>query len=524
MKTFLQRFGGKITGILSGFDRLRLRGTKRWLAYAGGMMSFLWRVQVLLKDFDQYVQGRTAELCGAMEQAAREAQRPVLYLPSSETSKEAVARPIIERDGVREGLIAVLKCVEPCRSFGIYKNRETKRLELRAQQRKCLHYYHYYLHPQLGFLHTRLQTWFPFTMQVCLNGREWLTRQLDQAGVGYVRQANCLVAVEDLAKAQALLLEQARVNWPKLLDELARRSNPLEPSLLGETVVPYYWSVDQSEWATDILFRSVADLQALYPRLLWHGIHHLHCRDVLRFLGQRLTQSGEVPGWFRGEVTTDLKERPEGMRLKHAVDHNSVKMYDKAYTAFGAALRLEATINDVTDFKAYRAKEGDEQGAMAWRPLRKGVADLYRRTEVSQQATERYAESLATLEDHTPLAELAEPLCQPVTWQGQRVRALNPLAPEDAALLEAVNRGEFLLNGFRNRDLRALLLPAATTPAEAKRQSAAVSRKLRMLRGHGLIEKVCKTYRYRLSTKGRTAIAALLASRLADTAKLTQAA
>ena len=417
----------------------------------------------------------------------------------------------------------MLKSVELCWSFGIYKNRETKKLELRPQQRKCLHYYHYYQHPQLGFLHTRLQTWFPFTMQVCLNGREWLTRQLDQAGVGYVRQENCIVAVEDLAKAQALLDEQRRVNWPQLLDELARQSNPLESSWLGSPI-PYYWSADQSEWATDILFRSVADLQALYPRLLWHGIHSLHSRDVLRFLGKRLTQAGEVPGWFHGEVTTDLKERPEGMRLKHRVGANSVKMYDKAYTAVGAALRLEATINDVKDFKSYRTKEGDEQGGKAWRTLRKGIADLHRRAEVSHQATERYAESLATLEDRTPLAELAEPLCQPTTWKGQRVRALNPLAPEDAALLEAVNRGEFLLNGLRNRDLRQLLSPSATTPAEAKRQSAAVSRKLRMLRAHGLIEKVSKTYRYRLSTKGRTAIAALLASRQADTAKLTQAA
>ena len=211
-----------------------------------------------------------------------------------------------------------------------------------------------------------------------------------------------------------------------------------------------------------MLFRS----QALYPRLLWHGIHSLHSRDVLRFLGKRLTQAGEVPGWFRGEVTTDVKERPEGMRLKHRVGANSVKMYDKAYTAVGAALRLEATINDVKDFKSYRTTEGDEQGVKAWRPLRKGIADLHRRAEVSHQATERYAESLATLEDRTPLAELAEPLCQPTTWKGQRVRALNPLAPEDAALLEAVNRGEFLLNGFRNRDLRQLLSPSATTPAE----------------------------------------------------------
>jgi hypothetical protein len=469
MKTFLQRFGDKITGILSGFDRLRLRGTKQLLAHAAGMFGFLWHRQIYLKDFDQYVEGRTTELCRALEQAAREAQRPVLYLASGQEDKESMARSIVARDGVRQGLIAVLKCLEPGYSFRLYKNGEAKKLELRSQRRRCLHYYHYYQHPQLGFLHTRLQSWFPFTMHVCLNGREWLARQLDQAGVGYLRQDNCLVAVEDLAKAQTLLDEQLRVNWPQLLNGLAQQSNPLEPSWLGEPPLPYYWSVDQSEWATDVLFRSPVDLRALYPQLLWHGVHRLHCRDALRFLGRRLTQAGEVPGWYRGAVTTDLKERPEGMRLKHRVNGNSLKMYDKAYTEVGAALRFEATINDVSDCKAYRTKAGDEQGTKTWRPLRKGVADLHRRAEISQQATDRYAESLATSADRTPLAELAEPLCQPTTWKGQRVRALNPWAAEDATLLAVVNRGEFLLNGFRNRDLRTLLYPATTAPAESKR-------------------------------------------------------
>ena len=52
-----------------------------------------------------------------------------------------------------------------------------KRLELVGEPRKCLHLYHYLIHPLFGFMHLRLQTWFPFSLQVCLNGREWLARQ-----------------------------------------------------------------------------------------------------------------------------------------------------------------------------------------------------------------------------------------------------------------------------------------------------------------------------------------------------------
>jgi hypothetical protein len=105
------------------------------------------------------------------------------------------------------------------------------------------------------------------------------------------------------------------------------------------------------------------------------------------------------------------------------------------------------------------------------------------------------------------------------------VRALNPLAAGDAALLTAVSRHEFLLNGLRNRDLRRLLYPGPKpAAAEQRRQSAAVTRMLRLLRAHGLIQKVPKTHRYVVSEAGRRAMTALLAARNASTEELTRAA
>jgi hypothetical protein len=446
-------------------------------------------------------------------------------VPYASQDKGPLVEQVLVRDGVRDGLIGVWSCVELCSSFLVYKNKETHRLELRVRQRKCLHYYHYYQHPQLGLLHTRLQTWFPFTMHVCLNGRAWLARQLDQADIGYVRRANCFVDLADVAAAQALMDEQLRADWPALLDGLARLSNPLHDTLLGDVPVPYYWTVDQSEWATDILFRSAEALQALYPRLLRHGIDTLRSEDVMRFLGRALTPTGKIYPRFAEEVISDCQRRREGVRLKHRLGANSLKMYDKACDPAGAVLRLEATYNDVGGIKVYRAREGDAGGEKAWLPLRKGVADLSRRADVSQKATQRYAEALATVEEQTPLREVAEPLCRRVSWKGRSVRALNPLGPDDAALLEAVSRGEFCLDGFRNRDLRPLLYATeAGGAAEERRRRAAVTRKVRLLRAHGLIQKVPKSHRYQVSAAGRRAIAALLAARQADTAKLAGAA
>jgi hypothetical protein len=188
-------------------------------------------------------------------------------------------------------------------------------------------------------------------------------------------------------------------------------------------------------------------------------------------------------------------------------------------------LRVETTINDPHDIKVFRPKEGDEHGRKSWRILRKGVADLHRRAEVSQAANERYLNALAAADETTVLAQLTEPLCRPVQYRGGRVRALNPLAADDAQLLEAVSRGEFLVHGFRNRDLQPLLYSSQPSdPHEQRRRSAAVTRKLRLLRAHGLVRKVPKTHRYLLSDKGQTAITALLAARQAETQKLTAAA
>lgn len=517
MQSFLQRFSSDVIGSLSGFDRLRFRGTKRLLNTTGGMLNFLWQKQILLKDFKSYVTDVTACLRSAVESAACAAARPLLYLNHQER-KEDLAREIAARDGVAGGLICVFSAVESCFSWSVHPDRASQKLVLRGGPKKCLRYYHYYLHPQLGLMHARLQTWFPFTVQVCINGREWLARMMDHQGLGYVKKDNCFVDVEDLHAAQTLLDSQLETDWPALLGGVAALSNPAEAEIFGDFPVRYYWSVDESEWATDFLFRSPEALAALYPRLLRHGTFVLGSADVLRYLGRRLTAEGGVKGSFVGEVTTDLKERPEGMRIKHRLNGNWVKMYDKQ----GSVLRIETVINDARDLKVYRTREGDESSEKKeWLRLRKGVADLQRRAEVSQKANERYAESLAAVADTKPLGEVAEPLSEAVNWHGRRARGLNVLGKEDAGLIEAVSRGEFLMNGFRNRDVRALLFEASK---QTRKESAAVTRKLRLLRAHGLIAKVPSTHRYVLSEKGRSACAAILAARQADTTTLVQAA
>jgi hypothetical protein len=523
MHPFLQRHAEKVTGMLNGWDRIRLRGTLRWVANMRGMMSYLSAASVLLKDFKAYAQQATEQIRQATLRTAEAAGRPVMYLYSSATRKEDVAREIAHRDAIQEGLICVLTCVEPCWSYAIRRNAESKHLELSGGILKCLHQYFYFQDPVVGFMHARLQTWFPFNLHICLNGREWLGRQMDAEGIGYLRRENCFVQVADIPRAQKLLDRQLRISWTSLLNRIANQANPARQTIFGQhgLDLDYYWSVEESEWASDILFRSASDLKALYPRLIRHGMQTMGSADVMRFLGRKVPQRGGVHHRFQGEVVTDLKDRPEGMRIKHRLNRNAIKMYDKQ----GSVLRVETTLNDARDMKVYRAKEGKAKQGKSWQHLRKGIADMHRRAQICQAANERYLDSMAAVEDSTELGELASQLCQPARWEGRRVRALNPFSLEDAALLAAVNRGEFTINGFRNRDLRPLLFGAAEVSAEgARRQASAITRKLRLLRGHGLIRKIPKTHRYLLTKRGQSAIPALLAARQANIEKLGQLA
>lgn len=264
--------------------------------------------------------------------------------------------------------------------------------------------------------------------------------------------------------------QQLRAGWPELLTPVVALANPLHGQLLGGRLPGYYHSIDQSEWATDVMFNEPAGLRRLYPHLVRHGMLSLGCTDIMRFMGRTIRGDGTPAASFGGDAATDLKHRPQGVRLK------------------------------------YR------------------VADAHRRAQVSRAANERYLDAAAAVARPTTLGERVRPLCRPVAWQGKCVRALNPTADADRHLLAAVARGEHLVNGFRNRDVRQLLHgePPAD-PATHRKQSAAVTRRLRLLRAHGLIKKVPKTHRYQVTDQGRQAITALMAAQAADVATLAAA-
>src|SRR3990167_11144288 len=132
-QAFVERHQSEVIGVLHGWDRLRLQWTLRSLYYAPVMEQYLRKAGVMWKDFKRYATGLTGRVCQAAEELSKQCQRPVIYLASSQASKEDEARRIQQRDGIKSGLIAVMSCVEPCRTWRMRGNHETKRLELRLE-------------------------------------------------------------------------------------------------------------------------------------------------------------------------------------------------------------------------------------------------------------------------------------------------------------------------------------------------------------------------------------------------------
>jgi hypothetical protein len=486
VERFLAKHADKITGVVACFDRVNFKGYLP-LNWPEALERLMADSGVLIKDFKEFTSKYSRRLVDHAQGFAKEAGRPYEHL-NRKIRKEDAARAIAERDGVTEGLVCVFGAIEPCSSFAVTGGKTRPRIVCR--RRKCLHVYYYFIHPELGFLHVRLQTWFPFTIQVCMNGHEVLARAMDREGIAYCRADNAFLSIEDPEAAQALANRIDRRPWHKLLAPFARTVNPLLAELLRNKT--YHWVTDQAEFALDICFRDPATLRPLYERLVRHAVLAFSAEDVLTFLGRKLHPA------FAGEVLNDYKRRWPGARVKHRMKENWIKLYDK----HGSILRIEIVINRPREFKIRRHGTRHGQRVLDWFPMPKGVAYLPQYAKTSLAAARRYLDALAIVDDPAPAQADLRDLTRPVRRRGRTYRGFNPADEDDVRVFAAVLRGEHMLQGFRNRHIREHLSCPPRSEVEKRRQSARVTRLLQRLHARGLIAKVQRTRRWRVTTKG----------------------
>jgi hypothetical protein len=498
MESFIKKHADKIVGTLNCFDRVLFRG---YLPLMSGfaMAEFLKSRNVRRAGLKPFLLEQAARLKSHAQATAAKAGRTYEYL-SGPVKKDQLACKIAKRDGITEGLVCVLATLEPCRTFALRWKSHSPFVE--SARRKCLHLYYYFLDRNLGLIHVKLQTWFPFRIQVYVNGHEWLARKLDRHGIKSMKLDNCFLRLSNVERAQRLADGFEQVNWVGVLSRYARQVNPLLRSLVAP--MQYYWVTAQAEYATDVLFRQRSDLEELMPRLLQHAMLYFGAGDVMSFLGRKLL------GSFQGELVTDHfelalgKQRLPGRRIKHRMKVNWIKMYDKA-----SVLRVETVINRPDEFRIRRRVQRKGRRVTAWVPLRKGVAYLFRYHEVSLKSNARYLEALSQVEDPTDCVRALDALTrQAKTPDGRTVRAFNPVSRPDRELFEVLLGGEYALRGFTNRDVREKLAKTSYSLAKAgPRQAGQVTRLLRRLRAHGLVGKIPHCRRWRVTVAGRRTMA-----------------
>jgi len=331
----------------------------------------------------------------------------------------------------------------------------------------------------------RVPTWCPFRLQFYCNGHNWLARQLDRKKIGYRLLDNAFTAIEDWAAAQQLSDSWDASLLHRKLDEFAQRYCPIWKQIEQS----YHWSLDEAEYATDIVFRRQADLQAIYGNLIRTAIHTVKPDDIATFLGKKLN------GNYQDEMGNRYNVRIEGTRVRHSMGMASIKMYDK----FGQILRIETTAKDISFFKHYReVEQRNGEALMKFAPMKKTIYSLGPLRELLTASNRRYLEFLSAIDDPSNGIDKLNKITRTVQEQERSYRGFNFFNQDDAALFLALTRGEFTISGVQNKALRARF---------PQYSSGQMSRILRRLRVHGLVKKARHCYKYYLTMLGKQAIA-----------------
>jgi hypothetical protein len=372
-----ERYAAQIAGVLSCWDRVLVFGTLPTICYAGGMISYLSERKIRIFDYPKFAEPFRNQLRENAERLAADSGIEIEFLRKRNVRKEDRVKKVLAHRGEHPGLVCILSAMEPCSTYKPWHDKQTGRTFLKSDDGKCLHYYFYFIDEELGLCYVRVptsaprtktypwgpRTWFPCRLQIYFNGHNWLASALEERKIDYRLMDNAFVHVSDWTRAQQIAdgLQIERLHRRR--DAFARRFCPIHRSF----GVNYHWSVDQCEYATDIVFRKQADLQPIYENLSRTAIHAVKPDHINTFPGKKLSPQLE------GEMGNGFNVRIEGTRIKHTMGAVSLKLYDK----FGLILRIETKVNDLTFFKHYREVERrDGSRETKWTSMQKTIYSL----------------------------------------------------------------------------------------------------------------------------------------------------
>ena len=509
MKKFLENYGKLINGILHGPDRIILNGHIKYLYHGNNFYYFLDQEKIKLKDFKQYVLHVTDSLKTHIKQIIEKENCYAEYLNTCKTSKEEIAQRILKENPDKKGLLCVLSVVEPCYTMTVKYNQTTKKLEKKKEFRKCLHYYFYYNDREFGLMHVRLQTWLPFTIQIYINGKEYLKKQLSKENIAFTSYDNSITSVSDLQRAQVLADKLVEKKWARVFDHFARRINSYLPRI--EEIFDqhgYYWYIEQFEYTSDVLFKDRKTLEMVFPYFQEYASLCQMGENIFSFFGRKAHLL------CQGEAVSDRKHYwGQGFRIKFTLDKNFLKLYDKSNV-----LRIETTINNAGAFKILNP---NKQGKKKWVPMGKNISNMYRYAEMTKKCNERYLDSLSSINYNGDLNKAIESLCHPkkVKLSPNHVKerqysAFNILKDCTCKVFNAVMNGSYYIKGFSTKQLTESLIALNAFSKEQHcniiKLKARVGRIVAQLRAHKIVTKLPHTFRYRVTKHGQLVLCRIL--------------
>jgi hypothetical protein len=337
----------------------------------------------------------------------------------------------------------MFSAIENCPSYVACCNKTTGKVHLRSKNAKCLHYYFYFIDDEFGLCYLRVPTWAPFRLQFYCNGHSYLANQLTREAIGFTPLDNTFLKIDDFDRAQELADSFPVERLHRALDTFAKRYCPvirLSPN-------SYHWSIMQAEYATDLIFKRVEDLQPVYETLIRTAIHTVKPEQVAMFLGKKLDPK------TLAEVGTDFRfsQRMQGMRIKHYMGWAAIKMYDKQ----GTVLRIETTVNDVSELKHYRTVEHKNgTSSTKYAPMQKTIYSLGALKELLAAANRRYLDFISALDDTSDGERHLRKIGTSIKRDDRSYRGFNLLSKADLDSLVALIRGEGNISGIKNRMLR----------------------------------------------------------------------
>jgi menaquinone-dependent protoporphyrinogen IX oxidase len=484
-----ERYSNELDGVLSCYDRIVITGSLYPFCYAQGMTSYLYRHGIRVFDYAEFAEPLRERLRENAEALAQANGIKIEFMRKKDFRKETRIQQILKERGQQPGLVHIIGAMEACSSYLPWHDKVTGKTYLKSSSSKCMTYYFYFMDEQLGLCYLRVPTWCPFRLQFYFNGHNWLANQLKQQGIACKLLDNAFVHIDDYARANQLANEFDVESLHQRLDEFAQQYCPV----VTELNLTYYWSMMQTEYATDLVFKSREPLQAFYPLLLETLTHAVKPADIATFLGRKLN------GNYQGEMGNRFNKRWIGTRIKHQMGPVSIKMYDK----FNLILRIETTVNNVAFFKQYRqVQHRDGSTTMRWAPMKKTIHSLPALREVLSASNQRYLKFISSIATPQVGVKQLHRLAETKTEDQHRHKGFNLFSEEDTFLFRTLLQGEFCISGFTNKQLRTQYL--------SNKSASQVTRLLKRLRVHGVIKKVGKRYKYYLTDFGRQTAAMAL--------------